>query len=77
MIPPPEEGQKMNNNVKFWHSLQVKPGLLILLINLKTEATQWRVGVGRQRGTKVREAEDLDPPVPPPPPHKQRKTAMF
>ena len=76
MIPPPEEGQKMNNNVKFWHSLQVKPGLLILLINLKTEATQWRVGVGRQRGTKVREAEDSDLPVSPPP-HKQRKTAMF
>ena len=58
----------MNKNVKFWHSLKVKPGL----INLKTGATQWRAGVGRQRGTKVREAGertreagDSDPPVSP------------
>ena len=27
--------RKMNKNVKFWHSLKVKPGFLILLINLK------------------------------------------
>ena len=40
---------------------------------LKTGATQWRVGVGRQRRTKVREAGErgtrsrrLWPPVPPP-----------
>ena len=52
MIPRQKKGQKMNKNVKFWHSLKVKPGL----INLKTGATQWRAGVGRQRGTKVREA---------------------
>ena len=70
------KGQKMNKNVKFWHSLKVKPGFLIVLINLKTGATQWRAGVGRQRGTKVREAGertreagDSDSPVPPPPHH--------
>ena len=63
----------MNNNVKFWHSLKVKPGLLIFLISLKTGATLWRVGVGRQRGTKVREAGErgtgsgrLWPPCSPP-----------
>ena len=62
------KGQKMNKNVKFWHSLKVKPGL----INLKTGATQWRVEAGRQRGTKlreagerIREAGDSDPPVSP------------
>ena len=33
------KGQKMNKNVKFWHSLKIKPGFLILLINLKTGAT--------------------------------------
>ena len=72
--PRRNKGQKMNKNVKFWHSLKVKPGFLIVLINLKTGATQWRAGVGRQRGTKVREAGertreagDSDPPVPPPP----------
>ena len=66
--PRRNKGQKMNKNVKFWHSLKVKPGL----INLKTGATQWRVGAGRQRGTKVREAGerireagDSDPPVSP------------
>ena len=74
IIPRQNKGQKMNKNVKFWHSLKVKPGFLILLINLKTGATQWRAGVGRQRGTKVREAGErgtgngrLWPPVPPPP----------
>ena len=80
MIPRQKKGQKMNKNVKFWHSLKVKPGFLIVLINLKTGATQWRAGVGRQRGTKVREAGErgrgngrLGPPVPstPPPPHKK------
>ena len=77
IIPRQNKGQKMNKNVKFWHSLKVKPGFLILLINLKTGATQWRAGVGRQRGTKVREAGErgtgngrLWPPVPPPPPQK-------
>ena len=42
----------------FYHLKQIYRKLyrfLILLINLKTGATQWRVGVGRQRGTKVRE----------------------
>ena len=34
------KGQKMDKNVKFWHSLKVKPGFLILLIILKTGATQ-------------------------------------
>ena len=34
------KGQKMNKNVMFWHSLKIKPGFLILLINLKTGATQ-------------------------------------
>ena len=41
---------------------------------LKTGATQWRVGVGRQRGTRIREEGErgtrsrrLWPPVPPPP----------
>ena len=38
--PPKNKGQKINKNVKFWHSLKVKPGFLILLINLKTGATQ-------------------------------------
>ena len=33
------KGQKMKN-VMFWHSLKIKPGFLILLINLKTGATQ-------------------------------------
>ena len=45
----------MNMNIKFWHSLKVKPGFLILLINLKTGATQWRAGVGRQRGKGEKE----------------------
>ena len=75
MIPHQNKGQKMNKNVKFWHSLKVKPRFLILLINLKTGATQWGVGVGRQRGTKLREAgergtgsgETLTPLFPPPP----------
>ena len=40
MIPRQNKGQKMNKNVKFWHNLKVKPGFLILLINLKMEATQ-------------------------------------
>ena len=82
MIPRQNKGQKMNKNVKFWHSLKVKPGFLILLINLKTGATQWRVGVGRQRGTKVREAGErgrgngrLWPPVPSPPPPPTQKFA--
>ena len=39
MIPRQNKGQKMNKNVKFWHSLKVKPGFLILFINLKMEAT--------------------------------------
>ena len=56
IIPRRNKGQKMNKNVKFMHSLKVKPRFLILLINLKTGATQWGVGVGRQRGTKLREA---------------------
>ena len=36
------KGQKMNKNVKFWHSLKVKPGL----INLKTGAPEegWESG---------------------------------
>ena len=34
------KGQKMNKNVKFWHSLKIKPGFLIFLINLTTGATQ-------------------------------------
>ena len=36
----------MNKNVKFWHSLKVKPGFLILLINLKTGARNegWESG---------------------------------
>ena len=34
------KGQKINKNVTFWHSLEGKPGFLILLINLKTGATQ-------------------------------------
>ena len=61
----------MNKNVKFWHSLKVKPGFLILLINLKTEATQWRKGgkgaqtYGRRENV-VREAGDSKPPCPPP-----------
>ena len=75
MIPlPKHKGQITHKNVKFWHSLKVKPGFLILLINLKTGATQWRAGVGRQRGTKVRGAGErgtesgrLWPPCPPPP----------
>ena len=76
MIPRQKKGQKMNKNVKFWHSLKVKPRFLILLINLKMEATQWRAGVGRQRGTKVREAGECgrgngrlwpSHPTPPPP----------
>ena len=49
----------------------------LTLINLKTRATQWRVGVGKQRGTKVREVGErstgsgrlwLWTPCPPPPP---------
>ena len=36
------KGQKMNKNVKFWHSLKIKPGFLILLINLKTGETKRR-----------------------------------
>ena len=39
--------QKMNKNAKFWHSLKVTLGCLILLINLNTGAILWRVGVGR------------------------------
>ena len=48
----------------------------LTLINLKTRATQWRVGVGKQRGTKVREVGErstgsgrlwLWTPCPPPP----------
>ena len=66
--------QKINKNVKFWHSLKVKPWFLILLTNLNTGATQWRVGVGRQRDAKVREAGERgtgsarrENPTPPPP----------
>ena len=65
--------QKINKNVKFWHSLKVKPWFLILLTNLNTGATQWRVGVGRQRDAKVREAGERgtgsarrENPTPPP-----------
>ena len=75
------KGQKMNKNVKLWHSLKVKAGFLILLINLKTGATQWRMEVGRQRGTKVREAVERGtglwtscPPPSPPPLHTHTHT---
>ena len=62
----------MNNNVKFWHSLKVKPRFLILLINLKTEQDNegWESrGKGAQnygrRENVVREVGDSDPPVSP------------
>ena len=65
--------QIISKNVKFWYSLKVKLGFLILLINLKTGVTQLRVGVGRQRSSKVGEArtcygkrETLPHPHPPP-----------
>ena len=60
----------MNNNVKFWHSLKVKPRFLILLINLKTEQDNegWESGgkgaqnYGRRENV-VREVGDSDPPL--------------
>ena len=68
--------QIISKNVKFWYSLKVKLGFLILLINLKTGVTQLRVGVGRQRSSKVGEArtcygkrETLPHPHPPPQPN--------
>ena len=56
--------RKMNKNVKFWHSLKVKPGFLILLINLKGHKS---TGGGR---TWYGKRETLVPPRPPydPPP---------
>ena len=36
MTPRQNKGQETNKDVKFWHSLKVKPGFLILLTNLKT-----------------------------------------
>ena len=57
--------RKMNKNVKFWHSLKVKPGFLILLINLKGHKS---TGGGR---TWYGKRETLVPPcspLPPPPP---------
>ena len=54
----------MNNNVKFWHSLKVKPRFLILLINLKTEQDNegWKSGGKgaqnyRRRENVVREVD--------------------
>ena len=76
MIPHQNKGQKMNKNVKFWHSLKVKPRFLILLINLKTEQDNegWESGgkgaqnYGRRENV-VREAGRLwRPCLPPPPP---------
>ena len=52
----------MNKNVKFWHSLKVKPGFLILLINLKGHKS---TGGGR---TWYGKRETLVPPRPPYPP---------
>ena len=57
--------RKMNKNVKFWHSLRVEPGFLILLINLKGHKS---TGGGR---TCYGKRETLVPPcspLPPPPP---------
>ena len=59
----------MNKNVKFWHSLKVNPGFWSSRL-----ATQWRMGVGRQRGTKLREVGDFEPPVPFPPFHTHTHT---
>ena len=62
----------MNKNVKFMHSLKVKPRFLILLINLKTEQDNegWESGgkgaqnYGRRENV-VQGAGDSEPPVSP------------